>query len=211
MNTTTKTIIFDMDGTLIDSSDAICFTINETRQKLGLKDDLKKDFILKTINSLNKNMLKEFFNLEKPTKEMMENFDKEFNKNYSLYAKKYSCVDEILNFCINKKYFIVLASNAPQDSLEPILKKSKIFDKFNFIVGFSKEIPKKPDPTMLSLAKKKGENDNAIFIGDSIKDEMAAVNANMPYINVAWGFGENSTKFKNAKNAKELMELIENA
>lgn len=211
MNTTTKTIIFDMDGTLIDSSDAICFTINETRQKLGLKDDLKKDFILKTINSLDKNMLQEFFNLEKPTKEMMENFDKEFNKNYSLYAKKYSCVDEILNFCIDKKYFIVLASNAPQDSLEAILKKSEIFDKFNFIIGFSKEIPKKPDPTMLNLAKKKGKNYNAIFIGDSIKDEMAAINANMPYINVTWGFGENSTNFKNAKNAKELMELIENA
>ncbi|WP_033915837.1 HAD family hydrolase [Campylobacter sputorum] len=205
----TKTIIFDMDGTIIDSSEAICVTINQTRQNIGLKTNLQKEFILKTINSLDKNMLKEFFELENPTNKMMQDFQKDFDKNYNIYAKKYDCVDEILDFCISKKYFIVLASNAPQNSLKRILEKNKIYDKFNFIIGFSKNIPKKPDPAMLNLAKEKGLNEKAIFIGDSIKDEMAAINANMTYINVSWGFGENSNKFKNAKNSNELIKFIE--
>ncbi|ASM38349.1 MAG: HAD family hydrolase [Campylobacter sputorum] len=209
MSMNTKTIIFDMDGTIIDSSEAICVTINQTRRNIGLKTDLQKEFILKTINSLDKNMTKEFFNLENPTNKMMQDFQKDFDKNYNIYAKKYECVDEILDFCISKKYFVVLASNAPQDSLKAILEKNKIYDKFNFIIGFSKNTPKKPDPTMLNLAKEKGLNNTAVFIGDSIKDEMAAINANMAYINVSWGFGENSNKFKNAKNSNELIKFIE--
>lgn len=210
MTINSKTVIFDMDGTLIDSSEAICITINQTRRNLGIKTNLQKEFILKTVNSLNKDPIKEFFNLQKPTKEMMKNFEIDFNKNYYLYAKKYDNADEILDFCISKNYFIALASNAPLNSLENILNKNNIFDKFDFIIGFSKNIPKKPDPTMLNLAKEKGLNNTAVFIGDSIKDEMAAINAKMPYINVTWGFGENSVKFKNAKNYIQLIKFIQN-
>lgn len=37
---------------------------------------------------------------------------------------------------------------------------------------------------------------------------MATINAKMPYINVTWGFGENSVKFKNAKNSTQLIKFI---
>ena len=64
---------------------------------------------------------------------------------------------------------------------------------------------------MLHLAVSKTGASKAIFIGDSLKDELAAKNANMPYVQVCWGFGEESkTATYNAKNVSEAWEIILN-
>ena len=67
-----------------------------------------------------------------------------------------------------------MASNAPHDTLEKILKKNEIYELFDEVIGASKEIPQKPDPAMLHLAVSKTGADKAIFVGDSLKDELAA-------------------------------------
>ena len=118
---------------------------------------------------------------------------------------------ELLQKCQEAKFKVVLASNAPHDTLEKILKKNEIYELFDEVIGASKEIPQKPDPAMLHLAVSKTGADKAIFIGDSLKDELAAKNANMPYVQVCWGFGEESkTATYNAKNVSEAWEIILN-
>ncbi|CZE48315.1 HAD family hydrolase [Campylobacter geochelonis] len=209
-----RVVIFDMDGTLINSAKAIEITINTTRKKLGLTPDLSSEFIVKTINDPSKNYAVEFYGLTNVAPELKMEFEKEFIKNYALYARLYDGVKELLEKLHQNGYFIALASNAPTVSLKAILEKNKVLELFDSVVGADKNTPQKPDPTMLFNVLKEASKIRpvkyACFVGDSIKDEKAATNANIPYLQVTWGFAEASTSFLSASSTKEAYELITN-
>lgn len=203
-----KVVIFDMDGTIINSSKAIGKTINSVRQELGL-DALSEEFIVKTINEPNKNLAYEFYGINNPTGSFKEGFEDKFKKNYDLYAETYSGIKELLKGLKDSGYKVALASNAPAKTLEQILKRNEIFDFFDMVVGADDEIPPKPDPTMLNLVCDKLGATKAIFVGDSLKDESAAINAKMPYIHVNWGFGTSKDKdtYK-ADKADDVLNIV---
>ncbi|MCR4941416.1 MAG: HAD family hydrolase [Campylobacter sp.] len=203
-----KSVIFDMDGTLIDSSVAIEKTTNEIREILGLAP-LDKNYIIKTINDPEINWLIDLYE-GKITLQNKGEFEKKFKQNYDKFAKTYDGVIEMLKKCKQAGFALVLASNAPKITLEAILKKCEIYDFFDFIIGSSESIPKKPDPSMLLCSAEKTSAKKAIFIGDSLKDELAAKNAKMPYIQVSWGFGTISQTAKyNATNCNEIWAMVE--
>lgn len=205
-----KVVIFDMDGTAIDSGEAIYKTVNEVRDELNLPP-LEKEFIIKAINEPGRNLALEFYGIDTPSRSLKEGFEEKFKKFYDECATTYEGVKELLQKCKDAHYKVVLASNAPHDTLEKILKKNEIYELFDEVIGASKEIPQKPDPAMLHLAVSRTKANKAIFVGDSLKDELAAKNANMPYVQVCWGFGEESkTATYNAKNVGEAWEIILN-
>ncbi|WP_169753439.1 HAD-IA family hydrolase [Campylobacter mucosalis] len=204
-----KAVIFDMDGTIIDSSVAIERTINDIRAELKL-EPLSSDFIIKAINEPGRNLALDLYNMQNPTAKLRDNFEENFKINYAKYAKAYNGIEELLKKCLDSGFSVALASNAPQNTLEDILKKCEIFKYFDFIVGASSEIPQKPDPKMLLICTQKLSASKAIFVGDSLKDELAAKNANMPYIQVTWGFGKHSkTSDYNASSTNEAWSIIE--
>lgn len=207
-----KLVIFDMDGTLVDSAKAITKTINETRKELGLDSNLESDFIIKIINDPDKKYIKEFYPGIIPTKELMLRFEELFRQNYAKYATLYNDIYELLKKLKDENFIITLASNAPKISLEKILKKLEIFDFFDYIIGSSKEIPKKPDPTMLiNIINHYFENNKsfkAIFIGDSLKDKNAASNAKIEYLHANWGFGKGL--MDGANSPKDALKFILN-
>jgi phosphoglycolate phosphatase len=75
------------------------------------------------------------------------------------------------------------------------------------IIGASNKIPCKPAPNMLNLIMD-SLGKQAIFIGDSYKDSMAAKNANIKYINVTWGRDIQILDEINCKNANEVIKNI---
>ena len=204
-----KCVIFDMDGTLIDSAKAICETVNEVRRELGLRGDLAAEFIVKAINEPGRNLGLDFYGIDKPDMKLRDNFEAKFKKNYREYAAAYEGVDGLLAGLKEAGHFVALASNAPRYTLDEILQRSGIFKFFDLIVGADENIPQKPDPAMLNLILKSGEFDKAIFVGDSKKDELAARNADMRYLNVCWGFGSQSPSCDNVFTVAEVALYIE--
>lgn len=198
-----------MDGTLIDSSKAICVTINEVRRELDFSSDLDEGFILKAINEIGRNLAKEFYGLDVVSSKLRDGFEDKFKTNYEKYATIYDGVDLLLQKCVNAGYFVALASNAPTNTLKDILIKNNIFQYFNHIIGVSEDIPQKPDPTMLNLIKDMAGFSKVLFIGDSHKDELAAVNAKVGYVNVCWGFGAKSSSFINVSSVDDAWRYIE--
>ncbi|MBP3676180.1 MAG: HAD hydrolase-like protein, partial [Campylobacter sp.] len=83
-----KVIIFDMDGTLINSTQAICETINYMRLGLNLTP-LSYSYIIEVINNPAKNYMIEFYGVDKISNNMMKIFEDEYQKNYFLHAKVY--------------------------------------------------------------------------------------------------------------------------
>ncbi|MCI6988273.1 MAG: HAD family hydrolase [Campylobacter sp.] len=199
--------IFDMDGTVIDSKEAITVTVNNFRKLINLSE-LSGDVIVKIVNDPNLNSVFELYSVQSLSQNELIKFEKTFKENYAKFARVYDGVDWLLNSCKSAGYKLALASNAPDETLEAILRKNGIFEIFDFIIGSSDLIPKKPDPTMLYKVLENFNSSKAVFVGDSKKDELAAINARMPYLQVWWGFGDGINSPHIAKNPKEAFEKI---
>lgn len=202
-----KTIIFDMDGTLLDSSKAIFQTINEMRQSLSLAP-LEKEKIVKIINNISQNPLKELYNLEKIDENFKQKAEEKFKQYYFQSSFLYEGIENLLSNLSAKNYLLAVASNAPKKNLREILKFHKIEHFFFQIEGASEEIPQKPNPTMLNLIINSQKNKEIYFIGDSIKDFEAAQNADVNYIQVRWGFSEVKDAKLFANSPDDIISII---
>lgn len=202
-----KIVIFDMDGTLIDSDIAICQTVNYVRKESNL-EPLANDEILEIVNNPSINPIKTLYNIDKPSAGMRYIFNNLFNENYMKYARAYDEAKKLLELCKEEKFKIALATNAPHKQIESILKVCKIEEYFDFTIGSSDKVPQKPDPYMLNLIKDKFDCKSSIFIGDSKKDFLAAKNANMPYVQVIWGTSRLIDGVLNSKDSKEIIKFI---
>ena len=170
-----KTVIFDMDGTLLDSSRAIEISVNNTRRELYGLAPLQKNFIVHTINDPSKNAFLEFYGKTEASAEELAFFEKEFVSNYRDFAMLYDGIEDLLHSYKKAGFFLAVASNAPSYTLSAILEKTGVRRLFDLVVGADEQMPSKPNPAMLLHVISRSPHKNAIFLGDSKKDELAAL------------------------------------
>ncbi|AXL34160.1 HAD family hydrolase [Campylobacter jejuni] len=200
-------VFFDMDGTLIDSANAISCAVNEIRQDLNLAP-LSREIIMQTINTPNIDWAKELYNIENfHHSSFKEGYEKYFVKHYEQSVVLFEGVKELLEFLKSKNCFLAIATNAPQSSLSSILKKHDIIPYFDKILGISLGIEPKPHPMMLELLKSEAPHKTSVFIGDSQKDKECAKNANLPYFHAKWY--QKDLKENEFSNASELKGFLQ--
>ena len=204
-----KFAIFDMDGTLIDSSKAILVTINQARAKLGMSP-LDVDFIVKTINDPSKNSTFEFFGTDKSDADSKKEFLLSFSANYIKFAKPYPGIIDMLKACKNQGFGVAVASNSPMYGLKDTLKATGIGEYLDEIIGVDENTRPKPDPQMLLRIKERENTQKCVFVGDSIKDKMAANNAKIPFIGVLWGYGNGFDDEICTQNPSDTFNKIKN-
>lgn len=204
-------VIFDMDGTLINSANAICAAVNEVRESLNLKP-LDNKFIIQTINTPGKDWAKILYNIDHfAHSSFKEGFEKYFIKHYQQSVVLYDGVLNILEWLKSKACYLAIATNAPQGSLGAVLQKHNILPYFDKILGVSLGIEPKPNPMMLRLIHDEARFDTSVFVGDSAKDKGAAQNANMPFLQAKWHEDKaNKNEFTNASEFKNLLENFMN-
>ena len=164
-----------MDGTLLDSSRAIEISVNNTRRELYGLAPLQKNFIVRTINDPSKNAFLEFYGKTEASAEELAFFEKEFVSNYRDFAVLYEGIEDLLHSCKKAGFFLAVASNAPSYTLSAILEKTGVRRLFDLVVGADEQMPSKPNPAMLLHVIARSPHKNAIFLGDSKKDELAAL------------------------------------
>jgi phosphoglycolate phosphatase len=188
-----KLVIFDMDGTLLDSSLTIVNAINFVRSKIGL-EPLEEKLILKNINNSAIESSKFYYNAERFTPKHEKWFAEYYSKNHKNEIRFYDGIDNLLAMLKLDGYKLAVATNAYRVSAIESLKHLNIYNKFDTIACADDVSNPKPHPEMLYriLDDLNLSRDEAIFIGDGERDLHASQNANIDYLMVNWGFSDYS-------------------
>ena len=209
MSSQKKLVIFDMDGTLVDSSVTIVNAINYVRSKLNLKA-LDKDLILTKVNDPEVNPALFFYEVQAFATEHEKWFSEYYTNNHKKELELYKDIDTLLQELKDKNYKLAVATNAYRGSTIESLRHLKVLDYFSSITCYDDVERGKPAPEMLekNLKDVNLEVTNAIFIGDSERDMMAANTLNMDYIMINWGFSDYDDAIHTVNNLKEkILEL----
>jgi len=185
-------IIFDMDGTLIDSGDVITNTINYVRKNLGLTQ-LDKKTMLTQLNNPHINSADFFYGTSKFTDKQTKLFEDYYEQNCTKDIKIYDGIKQLLEE-LNTKYILSVATNAATIYAKQMLQAVGIDKYFDYIIGFDKVTNPKPSQEMIVKTLEYFDiiPNNALVVGDSHKDSISAKKANVKPILVNWGFTDHS-------------------
>ncbi len=191
MSINKKTIIFDLDGTLIDSLEDIAVCMNKVLEDVNLpihKIDDYKQFVGGGISVLVENALAGHD--ERIKEEVTDRFKVVYDQKLHSKTKAYDGIYELLDELEKLDCNLAILSNKPHEFT--VQYADNLFDKYNFkeIHGQKSDIPKKPDPiAAINIAKSfDAKLEDVYFVGDTMVDMQTAKNAGMIGIGVLWGF-----------------------
>jgi len=209
MKSSKKLVIFDMDGTLVDSSITIVNAINYVRSKLSLPP-LTKELILTKVNDPELNPALFFYESEEFTPQQEEWFSEYYTNHHEKELQLYEGIEELLKELKQRGYLLAVATNAYRGSTLESLSHLKILDYFSSIACYDDVGRGKPAPDMLEKILKDTnlKAKDALFVGDSERDLMAANSLNMDYIMINWGFSDYEDAIHSIDRLKEkILEL----
>ena len=199
-----KLIIFDMDGTLIDSSVTIVNAINYVRKRLNLSP-LERELILTKVNDPKLNPALFFYETENFDEKQEAWFSEYYTHNHERELQLYNGIKELLEELKERGYKLAIATNAYRGSTLESLRHLKIVDYFSSIACYDDVGRGKPAPDMLekNLEDTNCRASEALFIGDSERDLMAANSLKMDYIMINWGFSDYTDAIHSVERLKE--------
>ncbi|MNF90551.1 Phosphoglycolate phosphatase [compost metagenome] len=187
-----KGIIFDLDGTLVNSLEDISDAMNTVLTDLNYPThtyDAYQYFIGSGLRNLVSKALPATNNSENEIEVCFENMITAYREICTLKTKPYVGIVELLDDLVSRDIKLAVFSNKADELTKKIA--SEIFpDYFNTAVGLSTEALKKPNPfEALEISKNWNlKTEEIIFIGDSDIDMLTATNANMFPLGVSWGY-----------------------
>ena len=198
-----RLIMFDMDGTLIDSGYAITNTINYVRVNLGF-EKLEKNYILEKVNDPSINSAEFFYGTKEFTQQQTKLFEEYYNQHCLSDLVVYAGIAKLLE-SLKDDFILAVATNANSQYAHKMLNHVGIGHHFKTILGYDSVKNPKPHPEMVHkiLDIHNIPNFNAQLIGDSHKDIMAATKAGVDSVLVNWGFSNHE------KDAIETVEELE--
>lgn len=191
----TKIIIFDVDGTILNTIDTIRYHVNKTFEGLGLEGFTNKEVeevLGYSSNYLIESLLKKrgLDYDEALLKKTVDDYHKNYQKEVSRFTKPYEGIVDILINLREEGYGLVALSNKPQHTLSRLFKNIDFEKYFDYYMGQEDGFPKKPDPYMVNkiLDRFSVDKKDVILVGDSEVDYMTAKNSGIGFIAVSWGF-----------------------
>ena len=214
-----KVIIFDLDGTLLNTLDdlrnSVNFSLSHFHYPLRTKEQVRKDIgngVAKLIERSIPN------GLENPDyQKCLEIFKSHYREHYDIYTKPYEGIFETLKKLINDGYIITVATNKIIDVAKMLLDHH-FPNTFGYIQGDAKDVQKKPHPNMINniIEHYPVSKNEVLYVGDTNVDEETAINAKVDYVLVTYGYRttseiKDSCITKNLVNSpEEIYQYIKN-
>ena len=207
-----KIVIFDMDGTLLDSKKDITSSVNYVRKLNHMLAPLSEEFIVEAINMEVRNLPKLFYETDKYLDEDKEIFEKHYAEQCTKNVYLYDDIKNMLLKLLDNDVKISVATNAPTQFAKMMLKSLEVDDFFDVIIGADEVAHSKPSPEMLNKIltyyKFNYEIDRAWMVGDNSKDILSAQNAGIDALFATWGFSPSSAYKNTVSHPKEILDII---
>ena len=197
-------IIFDLDGTLVDTAPDLMKAHNYVMKKYGYPEQPAssirflagrgaKQMIIKSVNTHEKNQK---VSSSKKIDNMTADFINFYKNNISTKSKLNKNVINLLSWCKKKNIHLTICTNKPEYLAVKLLKELNVDKYFIFVAGSDTFEFKKPDPRHLTniIDILNIEKENTIMVGDSETDSEAAIQAKIKFILVAHGYTEKDEK-----------------
>ena len=194
------TILFDLDGTLIDTAPDLMNAHNHVMNKFGYEtrstEEIRnlvgkgaESMIGRSMWNQAKKELKKIDD-DKIKSEMVKEFIDYYGKNIAKESKLIKGVGEFLIWCKKNSVSMAVCTNKTEHLAVDLLKQIKIYDFFEYVAGYNTFEYCKPDPRHLTSVVEilQGDVKKTIMVGDSETDAESAKAADMPFILVEGGY-----------------------
>ena len=193
------TILFDLDGTLVDTAPDLMDAHNHVMKKFGHKEKKLSD--IKSLAGkgawvMMQRSFRQEIKDEKIKKEMTKEFIDFYSQNIDKGSKPINGVMEFLKWAKAKNISMAVCTNKQERLAVDLLKKLRMYEYFEYVAGSDTFPFNKPDPRHLTDVVEiiQGDLKKTIMVGDSEVDGMSAENAKIPFVLVKDGYTEKATK-----------------
>ncbi|MBI4024351.1 MAG: phosphoglycolate phosphatase [Verrucomicrobia bacterium] len=185
-------VLFDLDGTLIDSAADIAAAVNHVRSEMGLTrlpSDLVRSYVGDGVRSLMERAL------QTTDAAIMDRAISLWRPHYAAHCldqtRLYPGVQDVLEKLALMRLPLGIVSNKPAAPSEAILRGLGVREAFLAVVGGDTTPKRKPDPEPLryAAAQMRIESNRVLVVGDSPNDILGARNAGYTSCGVLWGLG----------------------
>lgn len=201
-----KLLIFDCDGTLVDTLRDVALCFNQALNENGFPEHPLESYGSFVGGNLEQ-IIERLLPADSADKENIESVKATYRLLYQNSKKQntvpYSGIRESLIELRERGYCIAVNTNKGQDLAEKLLDQLFPDHPFEIIVGYREDRPSKPDPYgVYMIIDELGYSiDDSVYIGDGRSDLMTAKNAGIPFIFVEWGQGEASIREEDGVSA----------
>lgn len=208
-------IMFDLDGTIADTSEGVIHCVKYAEEKLQLRQ-LSEDTYKKFIGPPNRDSYNRYYGLTGALLDRAVEAHKAYAVKHGVYeAVLYPGVRELLSALKADGLTLAVVTLKLQESAEKMLKYFKLDGYFDVIMAVAGTESKKSDLIDLCLEKVDILKESAIMVGDSEYDQIGAMESRVDFFGVTYGFGFHSKSDTEdlpcvavAENVEELYQLL---
>lgn len=205
-------VLFDMDGTLIDSGLDITLSINHVRSSCYGLEPLSVQAVIDAINAPVRNLAEIFYARSYYEQRARDLFEEHYFEQCIQNVAPYDGVPQLLNALHENHTIMGVATNAPSIFAKRMLNYLGLDSYFQMILGADDVEEPKPHPQILQHHLNRydysPETDCAWMIGDNSKDMEAAARAGVKSIFAGWGFSSQGEGDYFASTPESLLNII---
>ena len=188
-----EAVIFDLDGTLLDTLEDIAVTVNRILRRHGLPThgiDAYRYFVGDGVTMLISRTLPADKRSDYLIADFAEAFRKEYSCNWNVKTKLYDGVPELLDALVARQIKMAVLSNKPHDFTKLCAHEFLSGWRFEMILGQRDGVPMKPDPAAAhEIATSLGVSPpKVVYLGDTGVDILTGIHAGMFPVGALWGF-----------------------
>ena len=208
-----KLVIFDLDGTLLDTLDDLSAAVNHAMQQRGFPLHTRDEY-MKMVGHGARNLMSQALPMEHKDDEALidaalADFRTYYNAHIDVYTKPFPGIQERIAALHQKGVMLAVASNKFQEGTEHLIKEFFPEIPFVAVLGNRQGFPLKPDPEVVGEVLRKAgiSQDQAVMVGDSDTDMETAANGGIQGIAVNWGYRE-MNEWGHVDNVEELHKIL---
>ena len=186
-------VIFDLDGTLLNTVADIAAATNDALRTLGYpthSEDAIQGFVGNGVSKLLERSLPEDSRTEENVSLLRAHFTEYYDKHNADLSTPYPGIQELLRSLHEAGVMLAVASNKYQSATEKLVAHYFPGIDFVCVLGQRPDVPVKPSPHIVHeiMDKAKVAGEYILYVGDSGVDMQTAQNAHVDAIGVSWGF-----------------------